>query len=477
MKIPEHIRYVINQLNNKNFTVLLAGECVRNNLIGCNVTDYELVTNAKTNQIKQIFSNVKIKNGINLIHLPDSPPITLKTFRDSRGRPTENIKKDAANRYLTINAVYYNPISDYYIDFFKGQNDIHNQVIRTIHCPETAFLANPKLLLEIPRIASELNCELDPDIMGVLIKNIKVLDSLSKDFIRNNLIHSLSPRGINILMESGIMEEIIPEIIELDGLEQSKFRHPEGDVLKHTICTLRELYRGIYNRRDELFCYIPINRKVDPILAFATLLHDIGKPFTYMAKMEQYGDYKITFENHDQIGASLAHEIAERLEFSKEEIDKITTLISLHDKAHNGRQMGNKELTEFLENPYIYELIELQHADAVAGRNSSLREFYLLKLNNDLDSPKPQKMLPTIVNYERPEHYNGNYSIRESRRYGLINGYNLFEWGFRPGPWFHDILVTVNTMYQNGLLNTVSEAKMYVKARWCRELNYGYKDY
>ena len=235
-----------------------------------------------------------------------------ESYRDKNRKPDVaegTITEDIYRRDFTVNSLIMNVINDEIRDITgKGIADIKAKIIRATSQPNIIFEEDPLRMLRAVRFAVQLNFSIDNETMNGIIRNAPKIKNISRERIRDELIKILlSPApadGIRMLVHSGIMQYVIPEIILLDGAQQNKYH--DKDMLEHTLQVMQ-------------------NTPSDIVIRLSALLHDIAKPQT------QTKDKKgIHFYRHEIAGAKRARKILNELKFPKETIGKVSKLIKNH---------------------------------------------------------------------------------------------------------------------------------------------------
>ena len=341
--IPDEIVSIYKKLEKSGFEVYLVGGCVRNLLLKKDVKDWDLTTIATPQQILKNFPSGFYDNQFGTVGLPlkdkrDLPAgrqvVEITTYRTEHGYKDrrhpkkvswgKSIEEDLSRRDFTINAIALRlPASDAVaqdklseteiVDPFKGQEDIKNKIIKAVGDPKKRFKEDALRLMRAIRFATTLLFTIEENTWNEIVNDSKLIDEISKERIKDELLRILESdypyEGIMLLKNSGLMEYILPEL--LDGVEVSQVRpgrHHTSDVFTHNVLSLK-------------FC-----PSKDPIVRLATLLHDAGKP--KVASKDEEGF--IIFHNHEIAGAKIAHQICERLKFSKKDREKIVNLIRWH---------------------------------------------------------------------------------------------------------------------------------------------------
>lgn len=324
--IPEHILAVYKKLQTAGFEAYFIGGCVRSILMKIPVKDWDLTTNATPQQILQVFPNGFYDNIFGTVGVPleteEHKIVEITTFRTEHGysdrrRPDKvewgkSIEEDLARRDFTSNAIALKPPSSF-VDPFDGKKDIEQKLIRAVGDPKARFKEDALRLLRAIRLATTLSFIIEENTWNELVKDAPLITQISYERIRDELLKILASEyayeGILLLQKSTLLSYILPELLEGIGVSQERpGRHHRTDVFTHNILSLK---------------HCPSK---DPIVKFATLLHDIGKP--KVAAIDEEG--LIVFYNHEIIGAKIAREICDRLKFSKKESAKIVNLIRWH---------------------------------------------------------------------------------------------------------------------------------------------------
>jgi poly(A) polymerase len=233
------------------------------------------------------------------------------------------------------------------------------------------------------------------------------IQDVSNERVRDEILKILTeggaPQGVKWLFDTGLMEWVIPETLELEGTPQPPEFHPEGDVLVHTLIMLGMM------------------RAPTPELAMGVLLHDVGKPRTIA-----FSD-RIRFNNHMRVGAEMATEICRRLRFSFDQTAHIARLVSEHHQFMHVKQMRESRFKRFLRMDRFSEHLELHRLDCLSS-------------HGDLE------------NYEFCRSALEHLSPDEIRPIALISGKDLISMGYVPGPAFKVVLSRLEDAQMDGLI-------------------------
>ena len=335
-KIPNEIKEIIATFEKAQYEIYLVGGCVRNLLLHRPITDWDLTTNATPEQMLELFPDAYYNNTYGTVSVKTITQesehkgvVEITTFRTEQGysdnrRPDsvswgKTIAEDLERRDFTMNAIalklssLQSPISSQTINPYNGQEDLTNKQIRAVGKPQLRFEEDALRLMRAIRFAAQLGFSIEEETLDAIKKSAALLEYIAKERIHDELIKILASdfayEGIMLLRNTNLLEHILPELLEGEGLSQARpGRHHTEDVFTHNVLSLK-------------FC-----TSTDPVVRFATLIHDIGKPRVVAKDPNGY----ITFYNHEVMGAKMAYEICERLRFSKKDRQKIVTLIRWH---------------------------------------------------------------------------------------------------------------------------------------------------
>jgi poly(A) polymerase len=430
MTEKEKALHIVETLRNEGRYAVLAGGCVRDMLLGIKPKDYDIATEAYPDEVEALFPNTKAVGkafGVVLVNI-EGADFEVATFRsdgeylDGRRPSTvhfSSIEEDAKRRDFTVNALFYDPLDDKVIDFVGGMADLENKVLRFVGDPEERIEEDKLRLLRFVRFLLKLKFQMDEKSFMAVRMNAPAIFKVSSERIREELMKMLEvgqPRKmVQLLMQTHLMELILPEVAALDGCEQDPIWHPEIDTLVHTIMVMENL-------KDE-----------HPLLQLAAMFHDVGKPTTMEVR-----DGRITNRGHASVGKEMTEKRMRELKFSNDEIDLVASLVHHHMKGHVAPHMRKSKLKRLLAEPWAEMLIKLAMADQKASHgDTNGAEF----LKEKFETWEPEEIKPEP----------------------LVNGHDLIELGFKPGPIFSKILDTVSDEQLEGNLNTREEAIAFVK--------------
>jgi poly(A) polymerase len=432
---------VVRTLRSSGHMAYLVGGCVRDLLLNREPLDYDVATDAAPARVMQLFPKtfaVGAQFGVVLVPIPNGDneaqrTIEVATFRADLGysdgrhpdqvRFTSSAEEDVQRRDFTINGLLLDPISGEVLDYVSGRADLAAAIIRTIGEPAHRFSEDKLRMLRAVRFAARFGYTIEPHTFAAIRRLTEDIHQVSAERIRDELTKMLTeghPRhAFELLMETGLLKQVLPEVAAMKGVEQPPQYHPEGDVWTHTLMLLQSMTAG-----------------GSPTLAWAALLHDVGKPPTFRRAPD-----RIRFDDHASIGAAMSREIARRLRMSNDEIEHIESLVAQHMKFPEVTNMRESTLKRFMRQSGFDEHLELHRMDCLASHGDlSLYNFTLEKLHS---TP------PEVI---KPEP--------------LITGADLIAAGYTPGPLFKQVLSEVEDLQLEGRLTSREEAMHHVRTQF-----------
>lgn len=421
----------------------LVGGCVRDLLRGIEPGDYDIVTSAKPEEVCTLFSHtVPVGMSFGVVIVVDGGfGYEVATYRsesdyDDGRRPSHvtftSVEEDVRRRDFTVNALLLDPLTGDIIDYVGGRQDIEKRLIRTIGDPEKRFGEDHLRMLRAVRFAANLNYDLDPETFHAIRRHVHAIARISGERIRDELTKILTQggprRGMEMLAETGLLAEILPEVDALRGLAQPREFHPEGDVWEHVLRMLELLPSG--ERVENDLC-----------LAWGIVLHDVGK-----SRTQSENETGIHFYGHVREGKRLADVIMRRLKFSRADADTILDLIGCHMLFIHAQEMRPHRLKRFLGMPDFALHLELHRLDCL-GSHGFLDNYHYCR----------EKLAGLAGEELHPPR--------------LLKGDDLITMGFSPGPLFSEILRAVEDAQLDGEITTPDEARRMVKNRWGHTLS------
>jgi poly(A) polymerase len=425
---------IIGRLRDAGFVALFAGGCVRDRVLGIAAKDYDIATDARPEVVQGMFEHtvaVGARFGVIMVVI-EGDSFEVTTFRadapyyDGR-RPSAvrfgTVEEDAKRRDFTIGGLYYDPVNGRLIDLVGGMRDLLAGVVRAIGNPYDRFDEDHLRVLRAARFAARLGFSIDPATYAAMKRAAPTISGVSAERIGEELLRMLTEggaaRGMDILLETGLMNALLPEVAATVGCAQPENFHPEGDVYRHTRLVVSMLDPGCAET-----------------LAFAALLHDIAKP-----RCRAERDGKVTFYGHPEQGAAMAQAILARLRRSRFVQERVAYLVRNHLRLCMASRMRSATLKRMLAEDGFGELLELVRLDALAS-SSYLGYYYFCRRAMAAMTPA---------------------EIRPPR---LISGNDLIRMGFQPGPRFRTILSEIEDLQLDGALKSREDALDYVRSHW-----------
>jgi putative nucleotidyltransferase with HDIG domain len=328
-KLPKYVLTAAQKLREAGFEAYLVGGSVRDILLGKQPKDYDIATNAKPEQVQNIFLKsipTGAKFGTILVLLPDEQgenfEIEITTYRSETdyfgGRwPTsveftDSIEEDLSRRDYTINAIALrlddNTLEqEDIVDPFAGLADIEKRLLRAVGDPVERFSEDGLRSVRGCRLAANLNFDIEDNTFAAIKQTLDVTKHVSMERVRDELMKLLlnSPKpskGFYLMKESGLLELFIPELLENIDIDQPQYH--VDDVFTHTM-------KAVDLAEDDV--------------KLAALFHDIGK-----ARTRSEDEKGVHFYGHDVVGAEMTEKIMKRLKFSGADIKRVSKLVRWH---------------------------------------------------------------------------------------------------------------------------------------------------
>jgi poly(A) polymerase len=416
---------IVRRLRTAGFQAYLVGGCVRDLLMGREPKDYDVATDATPTQVLELFPGaLPVGAQFGVVLVPgEAGNCEVATFRSdglyADGRhPTEvryarTPQDDVQRRDFTINGLLFDPMEERVLDYVGGQADIRGRRVRTIGDPEARFSEDHLRMLRAVRFAARFEFTLDPSAADAIRALAPDIQRTSAERVRDELTKILTEgharRGFELLDETGLLAQVLPEIKALQGVEQPPEFHPEGDVWIHTLMMLEAM------------------REPTATLAWGVLLHDCGKPPTFTVRE------RIRFDGHVEVGIKMAEAIADRLRFSSRERERVADLVRHHMRFKDFPRMRRATQLRFLRMDGFEEHLELHRLDCLAS-HGDLSTWELAR----------QMLAETPAEVIRPAP--------------LLRGDDLIAAGYAPGPAFKRMLAAAEDAQLEGRIHTREEA-------------------
>lgn len=335
-KIPSHVIKAIELFQKNSYEIFLIGGSVRNLMLNLPVKDWDFTTNATPEQILALYPDGFYDNKFGTVGVPieleDGKTLyEITTYRTESGFSNnrhpetvswgKTIEEDLSRRDFTVNAIALalelktknQSLTTKLIDPYNGQQDLEKKIIRAVGNPSLRFKEDALRLMRAIRFATQLSFTIESETLREITNDAHLLKEISQERIHDELMKILASNfpyeGIMLLKNTKLLEYILPELLEGVGVSQERpGRHHKTDVFTHNVLSLN---------------HCPSS---DPVVRFATLIHDIAKPRVANTDADGF----VIFHNHELVGARMANAICDRLRFSKKDKEKVVNLIRWH---------------------------------------------------------------------------------------------------------------------------------------------------
>jgi len=475
---------IVATLRERGYEAYFAGGCVRDLLLGREPADYDVATSATPDIVLDMFPRTfavgahfgvvivsgeapqdrppttPIAHALQTPAAPQVPPpqeaqVEVATFRSdgvySDGRHPDAVRytrsaaEDVHRRDFTINGLLLDPsrapvlistsheqtsavragLRDAVVDHVGGLADLGAGILRAIGAPARRFQEDQLRLLRAVRFAARFGFTIEPATFTAMCALAPKIHAVSRERVRDELTKMLTEgharRAFELLDETGLLAEVLPEIGRMKGVAQPPQFHPEGDVWVHTLLLLEQLPPDC-----------PLT------LAWGALLHDVGKPPTFRVAPD-----RIRFDNHVEVGMAIGAEICRRFRFSNENTHQILALVENHMRFADAPRMKASTLKRFFRLDHFAEHLALHRMDCLAAHG-----------NLDIWHFVRERYEATPAEAVRPAP--------------LLTGRDLIAAGYEPGPPFHQMLQAVEDAQLEGEITTADEALALIQRRFGR---------
>lgn len=418
INFPNDILEVITKITTNNHQIYLVGGALRDLLLNAPAKDWDFATSATPNQLQEIFPDSFYNNSFGTVSIPlklDSNNIVEITtmrketsYSDNRHPDqviwTDQIEEDLKRRDFTINAMAYDPATKQLIDPYAGQTDLTSSIIRSVNNPNDRFKEDALRMMRAVRFAVQLQFTIEHTTFEAIQQNADLLQNIAFERIRDEFIKILASdypyEGILLLQNSGLLKIILPELENCFGIVQEGPKHDRiYDIGEHSLLALKA-------------CSSP-----DPIIRFASLLHDIGKPDTYRIDTNN----NVTFYNHEIVGAKIAKRICQRFRLTSDQTDLIVTLVRWHMFSVDEKQTDSaiRRIIRNIGVQNIDHMMVIREADRIGGGTQNATSWRLENFKKRIKEvlTKPFQITDLKIN---GQDVMDNLNIPPSRQVGEI---------------------------------------------------------
>lgn len=359
VNMPSSVRFVCEQLSARGHQAVIVGGCVRDVFLDREPHDWDVASSAMPEDVMATFPKViptGLQHGTVTVIIGDNA-IEVTTFRSegnySDGRHPDcvclgvTLEDDLSRRDFTMNAIAYDPTSQRVIDPFGGQMDISARVIRAVGNPYERFSEDALRIMRAFRFAAVLGFAVEPHTLDAAVVSVELLRKISAERIRDELFKLLTGVGASASLAamSAVIDVILPELSPMRGMPQN--HHHKYDVWGHTLAAVAAAPR-------------------DPVLRFAALLHDVGKPSTIKPHPTRPGEYQ--FLEHDDVGAKIADKICKRFKLTNDARALVVNMVQFHMGPTQMLNAGMSAVRRFIKKlgvEYVEPLLAICQADLI----------------------------------------------------------------------------------------------------------------
>jgi len=436
MYLPDHIRACIDALEGAGFAAYAVGGCVRDALLGLTPHDYDLCTSARPDEIRRVFAAFRLvlageKHGTVSV-IMGKEPVEITTFRTEGGyedsrhpdwvRFVDAIEEDLSRRDFTVNAMAYSPTRGF-ADPFGGQEDLNRKILRAVGDPETRFTEDALRILRGVRFSVRYGLKPESATADAMQRLASRLDSLARERIFDELCKLLPlVTAEDLITFAPILKQVIPELGPAIGFDQ------------HSPYHIYDLYTHI--------AHVTASVPPQPVLRWAALLHDIGKPQTFCLDEAGRGH----FPDHAKLGAQMADAVLLRLKAPTALRQQVTDLIARHmtplepDIRILRRRLGKYGTEGTLQ------LLQLQRAD-FGSKGTGEETDVFQQIAGMIESILEQDSCLTVRDL-------------------AVNGHDLLALGIPPGPRLGACLEGLLAQVQNDTLPNDKTALLAAAQSW-----------
>lgn len=398
MGMPKEVKNILHSLGQGGFQAYIVGGCVRDLLLKREPFDWDVATNARPEEIQEIFPDsfyeneygtVGVKTGSKkpFLEIVEATTYRIEEQYSDKRHPdrvnfTDSLETDLSRRDFTINAIAVG-IKGEIVDPFNGQKDLEKHLLRAVGEAKDRFKEDALRMIRAVRFAAQLDFEIEENTQKAIKANAKLINFVAKERVGGELMKLFDApfgyKGIILLRDLGLLKIILPELSQGIGLAQNK--HHIYTVFEHGLLSFKWAVEHKYSLGVKI----------------AALFHDIGKPATKEGEGRD-----ATFYGHEMVGAGITSKVLSRFGFHKKLKSQICQLIRYHMFYYNIEEVTEKSVRRLLakigpEN--MGDLIKLRICDrmgsgAPKAEPYRLRHFQFVveKVQKDPISPKMIKI-------------------------------------------------------------------------------------
>lgn len=357
MMLPSQVNTAFEMLAAAGYEAFLVGGAVRDYVRDNSpAKDWDITTDALPEQVKRVFAGFHLietglKHGTVTVVL-DHVPIEITTYRVDGGytdhrhpdsvRFTRSLREDLERRDFTMNALAYHPKTGV-VDFVGGRADIENNLVRCVGDPDRRFREDGLRMLRALRFAAVYSMRIEAETAAAIHRNRELLGNIAAERVRAELTKLLCGKGAADVLGgfADVLAVPVPELAPMFGFDQRNPHH-DRDIWNHTIAVVESI-------------------TPEPVLRWAALLHDVGKPSCFSCAVDGVGH----FYGHAEQSTIMTESILNRLRFDNASKDRIVHLVRYHDMPIAADRKLVKRLLSKHGEETARQLIELHRADTL----------------------------------------------------------------------------------------------------------------
>jgi poly(A) polymerase len=381
LEVPSVARELGERFRLAGHELVIVGGAVRDLLLGNrDVRDLDFATDALPRETTRIlrgwadhpvylvgvrFGTVGARKGGGLVEITT---YRQEVYAEEHRKPAvtfgNDVETDLSRRDFTVNAMAVRLPEGEFIDPFGGVKDLAAKRLDTPLDPEVSFGDDPLRMLRAARFVSQLELTPAPRVVEAIGRMRERLRIVSAERISDELSKLLSgtrpSKGLELIVETGLAEEFLPELPAL-RLEQDPVQRHK-DVLHHTYAVVEKCDAQ------------------DLTLRLAALLHDIGKP-----KTREITPEGVSFHHHEVVGARMARERLQALRYPTHVIDDVVALVEMHLRFHGYNEWSDSAVRRYVRDagPLLDRLNQLTRADCTTQNPFKAKK--LQALQDDLE--------------------------------------------------------------------------------------------
>ncbi|MDD3347722.1 HD domain-containing protein [Oscillibacter sp.] len=354
--LPEFVRDVLERLEAAGYEAWCVGGCVRDSLLGRTPLDWDVTTAALPDALLELFGKQAVPTGLEhgtVTVLTKGNRVEVTTYRvdgayrDHR-RPvcvtfTPSLEEDLGRRDFTVNAMAMD-LRGTFCDPFHGKEDLRRGLLRCVGEPDRRFAEDALRILRGVRFSATLGFAVEDATAAGIHKNRELLRGIAAERVQTEFLKLLTgEKAAQALREFPDVAGVFwPEVLAMVGFDQRN-RHHCYDVWEHTLHALEEA-------------------APDLVLRCAVLLHDVGKPPTFLLDAEGHGH----FRGHQAVGGEMADGMLRRLKCSNDFRQTVVRLVEWHDRNIFQGEKSLRRALRVLGERDLRRLLAIKRADNLA---------------------------------------------------------------------------------------------------------------